>query len=51
MAHKEASNASLAKGVDPHYYALDERRRAALAEVDNAQFSYVFPFLLLRQLV
>ncbi|KAJ7931382.1 major facilitator superfamily domain-containing protein [Mycena leptocephala] len=40
MAHKEASNASLAKGVDVHYYALDERRRAALAEVDNAQFSW-----------
>ena len=24
-------------------YVLDERRRAALAEVDNAQFSYVHP--------
>ncbi|KAK7044811.1 inorganic phosphate transporter [Favolaschia claudopus] len=33
------SDPSLAKGVDAHY-ALDERRRAALAEVDNAQFSW-----------
>lgn len=24
-------------------YVLDERRRAALAEVDNAKFSYVYP--------
>ena len=23
-------------------YVLDERRRAALADVDNAEFSYVF---------
>ncbi len=27
-------------------YVLDERRRAALAEVDNAKFSYVLPVLL-----
>ena len=25
-------------------YSLDERRRAALAEVDSAKFSYVFKF-------
>lgn len=27
-------------------HVLDERRRAALAEIDNAKFSYVFPFAL-----
>jgi MFS transporter, PHS family, inorganic phosphate transporter len=26
-------------------YVLDERRRAALADVDNAEFSYVFSIL------
>jgi MFS transporter, PHS family, inorganic phosphate transporter len=26
-------------------YVLDERRRAALADVDNAEFSYVFSML------
>ena len=31
------------KGVaPPAAYNLDEKRRAALAEVDNAKFSYVF---------
>ncbi|KAJ7127132.1 inorganic phosphate transporter [Mycena epipterygia] len=40
MADKEgSSNASIAKGPDAAY-VLDERRRAALAEVDNAQFSW-----------
>ncbi|KAJ6544803.1 inorganic phosphate transporter [Mycena vulgaris] len=39
MAEKEgSSNASVTKGADAHY-VLDERRRAALAEVDNARFS------------
>ncbi|CAK5268566.1 unnamed protein product [Mycena citricolor] len=38
MADKE-SNASAAKGADATY-VLDERRRAALAEVDNAKFSW-----------
>ncbi|CAK5267263.1 unnamed protein product [Mycena citricolor] len=33
------SHASAAKGADATY-ALDERRRAALAEVDNAKFSW-----------
>jgi PHS family inorganic phosphate transporter-like MFS transporter len=33
-----SSNASVTKGHD--IYFLDERRRAALAELDNAQFSY-----------
>ncbi|KAJ6494681.1 inorganic phosphate transporter [Mycena vitilis] len=38
MADKEASSTnSLGKGT---HYALDERRRAALAEVDNAAFSW-----------
>ncbi|KAJ7637618.1 phosphate transporter [Mycena polygramma] len=41
MADKEASSTnSLGKGAEPTYYALDERRRAALAEVDNAAFSW-----------
>ncbi|KAF7330440.1 putative inorganic phosphate transporter [Mycena venus] len=40
MDREAASDASIAlKGADAHY-ALDERRRAALAEVDNATFSW-----------
>ncbi|KAJ7052591.1 major facilitator superfamily domain-containing protein [Mycena amicta] len=40
MAEKEgSSNASVNKGADAHFI-LDERRRAALAEVDNASFSW-----------
>ncbi|KAF7327839.1 Inorganic phosphate transporter [Mycena kentingensis (nom. inval.)] len=40
MAEKEgSSNASVNKAHDSHF-VLDERRRAALAEVDNASFSW-----------
>jgi PHS family inorganic phosphate transporter-like MFS transporter len=43
MAEKAASSTgSFPQGADVHY-VLDERRRAALAEVDNAAFSYVHP--------
>jgi len=41
MAYQEGSVSSQEKGPKPIVYALDERRRAALAEVDNAKFSYV----------
>ena len=34
------SNGSITK-KGPNVVDLDERRRAALAEIDNAQFSYV----------
>jgi len=43
MAYEEGSISSQEKGPKPIVYALDERRRAALAEVDNAKFSYVTP--------
>lgn len=32
-------------GRDDVTFVLDERRRAALADVDNAEFSYVFSYL------
>ena len=41
---KRASDGSddhVGKTVQTATYSLDERRRAALAEVDNAKFSYV----------
>lgn len=47
---KASTNSSDQKvQVQDHSYALDEKRRAALAEVDNAKFSSVsfvsiFPF-------
>ena len=41
MAYQDGSVSSQEKGPKPIVYALDERRRAALAEVDNAKFSYV----------
>ena len=34
------------KGQPSTSFALDEKRRAALAEVDNAKFSSVFPLFL-----
>jgi hypothetical protein len=42
MAYQErpSSASSQEKEPKPTSYALDERRRAALAEVDNAKFSY-----------
>ncbi|KAF7312350.1 Inorganic phosphate transporter [Mycena indigotica] len=39
MAEKEGSSNASVKGGDAHF-VLDERRRAALAEVDNASFSW-----------
>lgn len=47
--HEKDSNDSyphVAKhGKDDVTFVLDERRRAALADVDNAQFSYVISYL------
>jgi PHS family inorganic phosphate transporter-like MFS transporter len=46
--HEKASDSDSYPQVAKHgrrddvAYALDERRRAALADVDNAEFSYVF---------
>jgi MFS transporter, PHS family, inorganic phosphate transporter len=41
-SEKRASSDNSDKGVAKSHYVLDERRRAALAEVDNAKFSCVF---------
>jgi PHS family inorganic phosphate transporter-like MFS transporter len=41
---KASSNGSYPQRDDVAY-VLDERRRAALADVDNAKFSYVFSML------
>ena len=38
------SQSDVEKGSDPAYL-LDERRRNALAEIDNANFSQVFIYL------
>ncbi|KAJ7227079.1 inorganic phosphate transporter [Mycena pura] len=40
MAYKEGSSDASVNKVGDAHYILDERRRAALAEVDNAQFSW-----------
>ena len=40
-SEKGSSVASADNHNKPSNYVLDERRRAALAEVDNAKFSYV----------
>jgi hypothetical protein len=41
---RTSDNGSNLKDVRAIHYVLDERRRAALAEIDNAKFSYVaFP--------
>ena len=37
----DGSDDHIGKTVHTAAYSLDERRRAALAEVDNAKFSYV----------
>ena len=37
----DRSDDDVGKNVQTTAYSLDERRRAALAEVDNAKFSYV----------
>lgn len=41
MASEKGSSVS-GEPLPQTSYVLDERRRAALAEVDNAKFSYVF---------
>jgi hypothetical protein len=45
---EKASRDESASGLAHHgnvAYTIDQRRRAALAEIDNAKFSYVFPSL------
>lgn len=46
---KDVSNTTQERPVQDVAYALDERRRAALAEVDNAKFSYVSSSFFIRQ--
>lgn len=38
MSHSDLEKGSTADAA----YVLDERRRAALSEIDNASFSYVY---------
>ncbi|KAK7690638.1 hypothetical protein QCA50_005737 [Cerrena zonata] len=39
-ADKLSTSSSDQEKVHEHVYSLDERRRAALAEIDNAKFSW-----------
>jgi hypothetical protein len=52
MSDFEKSSGSVPEGKDAAY-AIDQRRRAALAEIDNAKFSYVLaaPFVVVRPLI